>query len=395
LDPAWSDLEPGLLLLIKVSIIGGGIGGIVAAIALRANKIDAEVYEQAAEWAPLGAGILIPSNAMQVLTRLGLSDLLIQNSNRISRLEVRDSSDKRIRSMDLARFESRHYAPTVAIHRASLHKLLLSFLPRDSVHLDHRCESVDYEGRDLRVRFLNGNSIETDLLIGADGLRSVLRRYVAEHATERYSGQSSYRAVVEHTLKSSITDIALEFWGVRKRFGLTSLGNGRVYWYATFDAKAGKSDGPGETRMRLGELSESFPSPAAELIAKAREDDLVRTDIADLAAIRTWHKNRIVLIGDAAHASTPDLGQGGAQAIEDAFVLAWQLEKQQQIDVALDSFERIRRAKAIWVVRRSRALSRLAHLPNPFMRWLRDWILRSIPSRLVEKEIDALLMLNY
>jgi 2-polyprenyl-6-methoxyphenol hydroxylase-like FAD-dependent oxidoreductase len=119
------------------------------------------------------------------------------------------------------------------------------------------------------------------------------------------------------------------------------------------------------------------------------------TDIVDLAPLGAWHKNRVVLIGDAAHASTPDLGQGAAQAIEDAFVLAWQLREQQRVETALDCFERIRYTKAIRVVKQSRAVGRLAHLANPSLRRLRGWILKSIPQRLAEKEMNALFTLDY
>src|SRR5262249_8787283 len=154
-------------------------------------------YEKAATWRPLGAGIVMPANAMQILARLGLADGVRKAGNLIECMEIRDARDRLIRATDLRSSTGRLPAPPIALRRSDLHSILLSALPRDLVLLNQECQAVRWEEGRLTLSFARSEdaAISPDLVIGAEGIHSVLRRQLFPEARKRYSGQSSYRAL--------------------------------------------------------------------------------------------------------------------------------------------------------------------------------------------------------
>jgi 2-polyprenyl-6-methoxyphenol hydroxylase-like FAD-dependent oxidoreductase len=222
-----------------------------------------------------------------------------------------------------------------------------------------------------------------------------VRRQLFPDARLRYSGQSSYRAVVRATLPPDLAGGGQEIWGRGCRFGFSSIGGGEVYWYATLDAAPGVQEMPGQAKARLCELFAPFPAPVSELIAAAEEQQLIRTDMYDLRPLPAWHLGRVALLGDAAHATTPNLGQGGAQAIEDAYVLAECLAQQAEPAAAFAAYQQLRQAKATMVVNRSWQMGKLAHLKNPLGRAARNAFMRGMPASVGQRQFDTLFALNY
>jgi 2-polyprenyl-6-methoxyphenol hydroxylase-like FAD-dependent oxidoreductase len=184
-------------------------------------------------------------------------------------------------------------------------------------------------------------------------------------------------------------------WSAGARVGFSAIGHGLVYWYATADAPAGGTDAPGTLRPRLDALAAAFPAPVPALLAATDVADITRTDLTDFAPIPRWHLGRVALIGDAAHATTPNLGQGGAQAIEDAWVIADRLAASASPAAAFAEYERIRTPKARSVVNTSWRFGKLAHLSNPLARGARNLLVRLTPSRIARRQSDALYRLNY
>lgn len=379
-----------------VLIVGGGIGGLAAAVALRQRGVDAHVYEAAPALGEVGAGIWVPPNAMQVLARMGLADELARRGRRIERTELCDAAAGLLEAFDLRRAEARYGFVTIGVHRSRLHALFMERLPSDALHLGKRAVRVTQREDDVAVEFDDGTRATARVVVGADGLRSTVREQVLPGTRLRYSGQSSYRAVVPYDLPPELERTSRELWAAGGRVGFSAIGPGEVYWYATLSAPAGERDAPGEARRRLDALASRFPAPVPELLAAAPEEALIRTDISDLQPIRAWHRSRVVLLGDAAHATTPNLGQGGAQAIEDGWVLAEQLAAHSDDPgVAFRRYESIRRRKAHRVVARSRQLGRLAHLANPAARALRNAALRWTPQAVAWRQLDAVYALEY
>ncbi len=373
-----------------VAIVGGGIGGLTAAVALQQRGIEAHVYEAAEALAAVGAGIWMPPNAMQVFARLGLADAIAGLGEPITRPEIHDAATGALQVVDLS---GRRWT-TVAIHRARLQEVLASAVAPGTLHLGCACRALRRGPEQTTLVFADGSERSAEVVIGADGLRSVVRGTLFPDVPLRYSGQTSYRAVVPLRLPAELAGAGREIWGPGRRFGFSTIGDAEVYWYATLNAPAGEQDDPATVQARLQAAFARFPRPVPELLAAAGSA-ILRTDLHDFRPIRRWHEGRVVLLGDAAHATTPNLGQGAAQAVEDAWVLADQLASQADPVRAFAEYQRIRMPKARKITTLSWRLGRLAHLSNAGARRLRNAALRAVPAALARRQMEALFELNY
>ncbi|HEU5099057.1 MAG TPA: FAD-dependent monooxygenase [Roseiflexaceae bacterium] len=379
----------------KAIIIGGGIGGLTVGIALQRRGIEAHVYEAAPELRAVGAGIWVPVNALRVLERLGVARAVQGAGAALERAELLDYRGSILQSIDLRAIEQRYGFTTIAIHRARLHAALMAELAQGTLHVGKASQRVEQDDRAVHVQFVGGSVASGSVVLAADGVRSAVRRQLYPDARLRYSGQSSYRAVVRAALPPELSNGGQEIWGRGCRFGFSSIGGGEVYWYATLDAAPGLQETTGQAKARLSELFAPFPSPVSDLIAVAEEQQLIRTDMYDLRPLPAWHRGRVALLGDAAHATTPNLGQGGAQAIEDAYVLAECLARHPDPAAAFAEYEQLRWAKATMVVNRSWQMGKLAHLKNPLGRAARNALMRGMPASVGQRQFDALFRLNY
>jgi 2-polyprenyl-6-methoxyphenol hydroxylase-like FAD-dependent oxidoreductase len=245
------------------------------------------------------------------------------------------------------------------------------------------------------LHFDDGMEVRADVVIGADGLRSVARALVAPSVKLRYAGHTAYRGVAHFALSAETLRSGAEVWGAGCRFGYGAIASDEVYWFATRDAVEGEQAEAGRMRESLGALFSGFGSPVRELIAATEESHIIRTDLYDFEPMQPWHLGRVVLVGDAAHATTPNLGQGGAQAIEDAWVLADQLSRSDDPVKAFVAYEAIRREKAAFVVNRSRQIGRMVHISNPVGRAVRNFVLRVTPASAARRQMERLFTLNF
>ena len=379
----------------KIAIIGGGIGGLTTAIALRQRGLNADVYEAAPEITAAGAGIMLPPNAMAVLGRLGVAEAVRAQGFVLEAGELRDTRDGLLQRFDLAGGNGRPDMTTLAIHRARLQRILVAQLPAAALHVGRRCAAIVEAADGALIRFTDGTEMLADIVIGADGLRSVAREMVRPGVPLRSAGQTAYRGVARMRLAEPMLRGGCELWGPGLRFGYGAIARDEVYWFGTFDVEAGEQDDSGRVRARVAALFADFPTPVPSLIAATGEAQIIRTDLFDFKPMRPWHCGRVVLIGDAAHASTPNLGQGGAQAIEDAWVLADQLSHGGDPTFAFEVYEELRAAKARYVVERSWQFGKVAHLSNPFVRRIRNGLMRFTPESVARKQMEWLFRLNY
>jgi 2-polyprenyl-6-methoxyphenol hydroxylase-like FAD-dependent oxidoreductase len=192
-------------------------------------------------------------------------------------------------------------------------------------------------------------------------------------------------------LPAGLARTCREVWGGRARFGFSAVGPRQVYWFAPITATAGPDDAVGS----LAEQYAHFPEPIPEIVRRTPAAEIIRTDLYDFPTLDRWWQGRVALLGDAAHAMTPNLGQGGAQAIEDAYVLAEQLAAHKDVAAAFQEYERLRLPKVRWVAKTAWRIGRLAHVANPWLRRLRDLIVRMTPARVNERQFDGLYALNY
>lgn len=380
----------------NILIVGGGIGGLTAALALQAHDCNVEVFEAAPELEPVGKGIWVPPNAMQVFERLGLDEAIAERGLTLDRVEIRDGDRGVIQSLDLNRAREKYGHAITSIHRARLQQALVDQVNPDTLHLGKEC--VGFEETDsgrIAVQFQDGTEEVGDLLAGADGIHSVIRQQLFPTATPRYAGQTCYRGVANIRLDDRHLQRCAEVWGGDIRFGFSAIGRDEVYWFAPISAPAGSSE-PSALVETLLDRYATFPAPIPEIIRHTPDEEIIRTDLYDLPPLDSWARGHVVLLGDAAHAMTPNLGQGGAQAIEDGFVLGRAVaDHRDDLARAVDQYEQLRVSKVKRLVRMARVFGTVAHVRNRWIRTVRNWVLRHIPERMNRKQVDEMYALNY
>jgi 2-polyprenyl-6-methoxyphenol hydroxylase-like FAD-dependent oxidoreductase len=362
----------------RIAIVGAGIGGLTAAVALRRKGFQVCVAEQAPEFKPIGAGITMQINAMQAFQRIGVAEAVANAGNSLGRLVLRFATGKHIFTSDMERFRQEFGAPFIGLHRARLHEVLLAASPADTVKMGCRVESISEGDNKLTLTSTDGQQIEADAVIGADGLNSQVRAYLWGDEPLRYTGLTSWRGVLDDP-KITPTDEAGEFWGKSKIFGYVPLGDDKMYWFTTQVAEAGGKD-PGSPREAVLQTLADWNNVANQLVENTAPEAIIRTDICDRPPRLPWGKGRITLLGDAAHPMMPNLGQGGGQAVEDAVVLAATLAQSANLESGLREYENRRYSRTRKIVNDSRMASSLGHGSTFFMRFVKKWIVPFMPT---------------
>jgi 2-polyprenyl-6-methoxyphenol hydroxylase-like FAD-dependent oxidoreductase len=366
-----------------VLIAGAGIGGLALGGALARAGLAFELFERAPALAEVGAGLLVQASPLLALRHLGLDGEVAGAGHEIRRGVARAASGAPLAATS---FEGLG-APTIALHRADLQAVLRAAVPAERLHLGREVVACAEEPGGVRVTFADGSGASGALLVGADGLRSVVRRAVVGEAPPRYAGYTSWRGVAPRDDLAPAHELA-EILGRGLRFGVVPLGHGETYWFAVANAPAGERDGDGDVRAALRARFAPLGAPAAALVGATPAARIVRTDIHDRAPVASWSRGRFVLLGDAAHPTTPNLGQGGGMAIEDAVVLAHQLARRPWAE-AFAAYERARVRRTSRIVVASWRLGRLAQASGPLAAWLRDLSMRATPAFLVRRQLRA------
>ncbi len=391
----WGD-NVGSVRGVRVCIVGGGIGGLATAIALQQRGVEAQVYEAAPELTAVGKGIWMPPNALAVLDQLGVGEDVASRGVELDQVELRDRDSGVIQALPMHWVRDRFGRNTVSILRSELQAALVDRLAPGTLHLGKRYRGSEDGGDRVVVEFEDSTATEAGLLIGADGLRSAVRSSVDPGARLRSSGQVCSLALCDFELPRDSRGRAFEVWGGRFRIGFSAVSDRRVYWFAPRLA-TGASGAVVEplTPAERWEGYRGFPSPIPELLQATDPDEILDVELVELVALSRWWSGRRVLVGDAAHAMTPNTGQGGAQALEDAACLAQCLVAHDDLRVALTRYEKLRRPKATRLSSSARRLGRLAHLQNRTLRRLRNATLRAIPQTLVRHQMGQIYSLQF
>ncbi|WP_416983684.1 FAD-dependent monooxygenase [Streptomyces sp. T028] len=301
-------------------VVGGGIGGLTAAVALHQSGWQVTVLERAASLAPVGAAISLAPNSLRALDVIGVGDEIRDLAAWQGDGGLRTPRGRWLSRTDADAVAARFGGPLVLLHRATLVATLAARLPRDAVRTGTPATLADPgdAGRPARVS-VPGGELEADLVVGADGIHSAVRRSLfPDHPGPVYSGFTTWRVVIP---LPGVEFASHETWGRGRIWGTHPLKDGRVYAYAAALAPAGERapDERAELLRRYGD----WHRPVPEILAAIRPEDVLRHDVHHLATpLPALHRGRVALLGDAAHAMPPTLGQGGNQAVEDAIVLA-------------------------------------------------------------------------
>jgi len=380
------------------AIIGGGIGGLTLALALHHFGRTAPVYEASPEPGEVGAGIWVSPNAMQVFERLNLASAIMASGYELGAIELLDYDESRLQFMDLAPFKQKYGHGIIAIKRAELLAILSRAYEErtgQAIAYGHKCNKIMAQARSATAVFDNGVSVESDCLIGADGIRSAVRRHLIPSVHPEYTGQTSWRRIVHGELPEKWRRTSVEIWGKGRRFGFSYIGEGQVYWYATCDRPAMLLSHSSDAEpVDLLQIFSEFPDYVRNLI-NDNAGAAIRTDIYDLPVLTKWYEGSIALLGDAAHATSPNMGQGGAQAVEDGYVLAEALTACDSLSAAFARYQNNRHDKARTIVRKSRVFGRLAHLKSGPGRAFRNAFIKLAPASVSMREWDEVYRLNF
>ena len=378
---------------VKVIVVGGGIGGLTVAIALRRAGLEVVVFERAEGLQEIGAGLLLAANAQKALGKLGLEEAVVSLGTPASAGEIRSWRGEVLASIPAQELERRVGAASAAVHRADLQALLLRELGEGPLRLGSEVEGFAQDEAGVTVLLAGGSEERADLLVGADGLNSRIRNKLFGSEELRYAGYTAWRAVAKPEQEILPWGTGFESWGRGGRFGCAHIGKGRVYWFATRNSAEGGKDGPPGsptgTRTALLQYFGEWHHPVRELIEATDEEAIRRDDLFDREPLSArWGVGRVTLLGDAAHPITPNLGQGACQAIEDAVVLARCLREVDGVADALRRYEELRAARTARIVRQSRRIGQVGQLENPLLCRLRDRALAMIPLKLQLRQLE-------
>lgn len=377
----------------RVAVIGAGIGGLCTAIGLQRAGAQVTVYERAPVLSPIGSGLSIFPNGSTALRALGLGDAFASiTADGAAHLRA---GQRKPDGTWLATIPPEAVSGLRVVHRADLHQILVDALDPGTLQLGISATTAGAEGTP-RVELEGGDvaSVEADLVVAADGINSAVRRSWPADPGLRYSGYSSWRGVTSRPV--DLLGAAGETWGTGLRFGMAPLRDGRVYWFGVASMPA--DDRTPDEFAAVRRLFEHWHDPIPALLDATDPAAVFRHPINDLAKpLPTFRRGGVVLLGDAAHAMTPDLGQGANQAMEDAATLAALLAPLAaasapdpgSIDHALSEYDRLRRARTQPIARRARSVGALAHVKGRLGVGVRNAVLRLTPASALGRQATA------
>ena len=354
---------------ISTLVVGGGIGGLSLARELALRKLPVTVLEKAPKSVPVGAGIIMNPNAMRVLERNGLAPALRAQSWPYLQ---RETADRRGRTLALRDYSPLYEAGKLArgalVHRAHLHDVLFGGVPKGVVRFSSSVRDIRISSTGIEATTDRGETYQADVLVGADGIHSTVRRHLFGEVAPLYMGYRSHRLVVDN---NAGVECFTELQGQGQRIGLVPIAPGRIYIWTTFNS-------PHEPAPQLASADQframfaQFTDPrVVKLFSQlCSADEIITTDVEELRQER-WHEGRAVLLGDAVHAMTPNIGQGAGMAMEDAAVLAEELGSSSSIEDSLKNYTRRRKPRVDTIVRVSREVGTEGQMSGIIECWLR------------------------
>ncbi len=332
-----------------IGILGGGVAGLSAALALHRQGHNCRVYERRARPSTMGAGVTLWPNAGFVLQELGLLEDIGAVGGRPTSVHRKDAAADPLGGLDITLLDQIMGYPTHTILRRDLQAVLLDHVTRAGIQVlfGHRAAAIEREDNGKAMaRFDNGQCIRPDLIIGADGrMDSVARRFVAGDSTPIYQGFVNWIGVAQG--RALVSEVGIQdYWGAGDRFGCVAIRTDLVYWAAAQARPMPATTPAADMRDEVRDLFAGWPGPVARLIAATPAHSVQRIAVHDLEPLHAWNRANVLLIGDAAHAPLPTSGQGACQALEDAWHLARCLEGAEGcLDDVLTRFATLRASK--------------------------------------------------
>ena len=376
----------------KIVIVGAGIGGLTAGLCLSQSGFTVQIVERFEEVREVGAGIMLAPNASFVCyKRLGLGDELDAVSVPMTHFHVDSWRGSTLYGMSVSPGD--HPGPARMIHRAALQRVLYDAFDREQILLSSHVTGYEMAGDQIAVLTEDGNEIVGDIVVGADGIHSVIRtQFVGDDPDPlRYHGYTCWRGI---TTSFEHPDFAFgtlkEVQGKGLRVGMGYIDEDRVYWWATADTPQGETDDPSTIIAELSELYADFPDHFLAMLEATPPQQVLRNDICDRSPLRRWGTEHLTLLGDAAHPMAPNLGQGACSAIEDADMLAICLQQIDRSESALRTYEDLRRRRTAWLQSQSKRFGDVGQWNNGLAVKLRELMTSAFTPLTIKRQLRRL-----
>lgn len=357
----------------KIAIVGAGIGGLTVAALLEEQGHEVKIFEKNNSINEVSAGIGIGDN---VLRKLGQHDLAKGIKNAGQNLTAMNVYDNRGRDLMSAKLKSNTLNVTLA--RQTLIEIIHSYVKSSSIFTDHLVTGLEQTNSKVTVHFSEQESESFDLCIGSDGIHSKIREAVGAQTKVIYQGYTCFRGLVDDVqLKDA--HVANEYWGAKGRVGIVPLINNQAYWFITIPAKEKDAKYQAFGKPHLQAYFNHYPDEVRHVLDKQSETGILLNDIYDIKPLKTFVYGRTILLGDAAHATTPNMGQGAGQAMEDAIVLVNCLAAY-DFDKAIERYDKLRVNHTAKVIKRSRKIGNVAQKRNKIIVKLRNSAMKIIPN---------------
>ncbi|WP_180008134.1 MULTISPECIES: FAD-dependent urate hydroxylase HpxO [unclassified Acinetobacter] len=383
-----------------ITIIGAGMAGLTTGIALKKFGHQVTIYEQAEQILPVGAAISLWSNGVKCLNYLGLTEQVEKLGGKMDHLAYIDglTGDVMTQFSLFPLIEEVGQRP-YPVSRADLQNMLMDEFGRENIHLGKKMVSFLEQDDQVITRFADGSEVQADLLVGADGTHSLTRAYVlGEQVERRYAGYVNWNGLVEISEEFAAEDQWTTFVGEGKRVSLMPVADNRFYFFFDVPLAAGLENDRTQYKALFKEYFKGWCEPVQKLIDAVDAQKTNRVEIHDIEPFADFYKGRVVIVGDAAHSTTPDIGQGGCQAMEDAIYLARSLQiNTLGLQDSLRRYQNKRNERANELVLRARKRCDVTHMKDESV--TREWyaelrkeqgnhIMKGIISNIVGNPLD-------
>jgi 2-polyprenyl-6-methoxyphenol hydroxylase-like FAD-dependent oxidoreductase len=373
---------------IDVAIVGGGIGGLALAVALQKNGVSAVVFERASGDREVGAGLVLWSGTMATLKRLGVDLAFAKPASAIWEGQIASATGAILTRMNVRKAAERIGIPSHFVHRRELLAAIEARVAPGTLHFGARCHHVREDASHAVLAVEGREEVRARLVVGADGLRSVVRAAILGEAALRYGGETCYRGLAR--FRRAEPHVLREVQGRGLRCSVCTLDEELVYWWAAVAAPPGERVEPGARRALLLDRYRGFAFEFLAAVEATDSDAILQNDLFDRVPVRTWsRRGRMTLLGDAAHPTTPNLGLGACMAIEDAALLARLLAIHSHGE-ALRAYEQARVRPTSAIIERSRRFGKLGQWRSPLAVKTRELVARSVPAWVLEGMVEDL-----
>lgn len=381
---------------LKVIVVGAGMGGLTTALAMRQAGYDVEIYDRVKALRPAGAGISLWSNGVKVLNRLGLGHEIARIGGPMEQMAYyQGKTGELLTRFSLSPLVERVGQAPYPVARTDLQQMLLSALGADAVQLNKRCVAIEQTADSATAIFEDGHRATGDVVVGADGTHSIIRAYVLGQPTERrYVGYVNWNGLVPVSDRLAPANSWDIYVADGQRASVMPVGDNRFYFFLDVPLPKGTDSSPDTYRQELSEHFAGWADPVQTLIQELNPEQTNRVEIHDIEPLKTLAKGRVALIGDAAHSTAPDLGQGGCQAMEDAWALANYLTTTNiSVGDALQRYQENRLERVAQIILKARKRSEMTHgkVPAKTEQWYTE-LASEDGARIMDAIADTILL---